>query len=299
MDNDLNTPSQKQKNGIISKPDFRGLKEGDQDTYLNHKVETLIMKDDEFIVYLDESYFVEWMTSDEYDTKHGWAENYSIILNKVALLETKSEILLSEKQLPSFRRLLGEAVATLLDAKDTQKAEAFLVEADLFMQQRINEKTKQYTITSSVFVLFLIIGLGYLLWSYQWAISIKISADIYEIINLSLYGALGAFLSIVSRTKESQIDPSASLLMHCLDSFLRVLVGIIGAFFIIVILKAKIITSSIIPTDNSWLVYIAFAIAAGSSERLVPSVIKKIEETSFDVNIEVNKTGNITTRKTT
>lgn len=286
--NSTNLPPDGNKRSI-TRNEFGSLKEGDHDPYLNHTVKVLIMKDNEFIVYLDENYFVEWITSDVFDTKRGWAENYSDVLNKVALLETKSEVLLFEKHLPPFRRLLGEAIATLLDAKDAKKAETFLTEAELFMQQRVNEKTRQRMVASSVLVLLLIMGLGYLLWSYQYAISQKISADIYEIINLSLYGSLGAFLSVVSRIKEIQSDPTASVWMYCLDSFLRILVGVIGAFFIIVIIKAKIITSSIIPKDDSWLVYVALAIVAGSSERLVPSVIKRIEESAFESKPEQNK----------
>ncbi len=268
---------------------FMNLKEGEHDPFLNHTIDTLIMRDKDFIVYLDEDYFVEWITSDDFDTKRGWAENYSTILNRVALLETKSQELFSKKQLPFFRRLLGEAVATLLDAKDANMAASFLNEAELYMTQKVNEKTNQRMVGSSAFILLLITALDFLLWLFQGCISDNISPEIYQIYNLSLYGALGAFLSIVSRSKDIQLDPTANFWMYCLDSFLKILVGVIGAFFIIVIIKAKIITSSIIPKDDSWLVYVALAIVAGSSERLVPSVIQRIEESAFESKPIQNK----------
>jgi len=272
--------------------DFKDLKEGDHDTGLNHTVKSLIVKDDDFIVYLDEDYFVEWITGDNYDSKKGWPRNYSDVLNRVALLETKSEIFLSKKQIPSFRRLLGEAVATMLDSRDSNKAFSFLNEAEIFLGQRINQKAERKTVISSAIILMLISILGSILWNYQSEISNHTSKDIYDIINLSLYGALGAFLSVVARKKETELDPAAGLFMYCLDAFLRIFVGVIGAFFIIVTIKAKIISSTLIPSDNSWLVFVALSIVAGSSERLVPSIIKKIEDSSVNIKSEEPKPQN-------
>src|SRR5262249_51793763 len=95
----------------VKEPTF-GTREGDIHEQLNKKINTIIILNEDYIVFLDDEYFVQW---EGYNPK-GYSKGYSSIINRVAYLETVStthfaNTLTQQRELAEFRRLLGEAVA--------------------------------------------------------------------------------------------------------------------------------------------------------------------------------------------
>jgi hypothetical protein len=109
------------------------VREGEIDPSLGKIVDTLIVQDDDVLVYFDQDLFVEW----DYDeTKIPEGEGWPGVFNRVSLLEAFQIDGLSSEIRKSFRRMIGEAVARLLISRDVNAANQVLDKAEDYVNAR-------------------------------------------------------------------------------------------------------------------------------------------------------------------
>ena len=89
--------------------DFSTFCENDVDPSLGKKIGTLIDSSKDYIIYLDEDYFVQWSYTEAYDSKV--TKGFADIANRVRFLETLSRSELRDPQIDLFAGLLAEAMA--------------------------------------------------------------------------------------------------------------------------------------------------------------------------------------------
>jgi hypothetical protein len=90
-------------------------------------------------------------------------------------------------------------------------------------------------------------------------------------------GSLGAFLSVITNLNKLEIDRYASIFTNIVAGVSRIIIGIIGAIFAFLLIRADIMLG-IVDKLNSEYAILAISVVAGFSETLVPNIMKKIEE---------------------
>lgn len=248
--------------------DFAIYCEGDTDPTSNKIIKSLIDCDKHYLVYLDQDLYVEWTFNGEPPT------GYDDVANRIGRLETLSLTQLSApSQREAFERLLGEAMARILGDNNGDKAKAILDEAEGYLKARGTENARQWFLSGvrSVAVPSLIIGGGLLLGS-NW-ISNTLLRDVVETLGAVSMGALGAFLSVATRAEDINFEPTAGPVIHRFEGGIRVVVGMTGALFIALAIKADLLLGMFHSSGHSFLIMLVACLIGGASERLVPSLI--------------------------
>lgn len=121
------------------------------------EIEHLVMEDKDFIVFIDKNLDVDWMTSDKYDENEPTKrEDHNNILNLVAKLECIPSDHHPKNIRINFKRMLGEAIARSLNY-DEGNATKMLKDAEEYIKERNNEKSRYWFLSASGFVTFIII----------------------------------------------------------------------------------------------------------------------------------------------
>jgi hypothetical protein len=249
---------------------FSDIKEGDIDPTLGKKVKWLISSNDNFIVYISEDdqdsegLYVEWNMNDGDILK----PDTGPYLNRVGQLESVDLSYLSETRKISYKRMLAEGVARLFQGNlDASKAALDLAES--WITARNTEVARRWYLVGSGLVAlvsaFAIFALGY--WNQQFR-----AFPYFNLIIGTAFGGLGAWLSIIQRSRTAGLDVAAGPILHYLEGAFRIIAGCLGALLVAMAIKAGLF----IQADRLSLITVICMIA-GVSERLVPSFIEQME----------------------
>ncbi|MGA2173060.1 MAG: hypothetical protein ABSG82_08665 [Sedimentisphaerales bacterium] len=255
--------------------DFSSFCEGDIEPTLNKKIHNLIDSTDDYIVYVDDSFFVQWSWTEKYDDKT--LPGFASIANKLRRLETLSRTSLRKSQIEVFAGLLAEGMARIVGDKDETNAHRVLDTAESYLLARSTENARRWYVCGAILAALpslLIVVTLWLLRSY--AVSF-LGGNTFEVILGALLGGIGAMFSVLSRTEKIQMDPTAGPFIHYIESASRVLVGNIGGLLVALAIKANIILGFSQTTEYSFASLLVLCICAGASERLVSGFIKRIE----------------------
>jgi len=168
-------------------------------------------------------------------------------------------------------------MARVLGDKDASSALEILKKAQEFLEARATERARAWYLTGSLVVTKSALLIAATLWVSRDYVTAVIGQGAFEVILGSLFGALGAFISIVERSGGIGIDPTAGPFIHYLESGSRIIVGMAGGFLLALAIKANLVLGVTNSINNSHAFYLLVSTSAGASERLVPSLIKKVE----------------------
>jgi len=249
---------------------FSKLREGDIDPTLNKKVLWLIDSDDDFIVYIDEDRYVEWNMNDNRMLGKDTGE----YLNKIAFLESFDTGQLSGNQREVYARMIAEGVARLFQ-KDIKAAKEVLVLAEQWIGARTTEIARRWylegaawaSLLAAIVSIFLVFG-GDLIPA---AIG-PMGSPRNSVLLGSFAGGLGAWLSVIQRSRLTALDITAGAGMHYLEGIFRIMIGVLGALIVALAIKANIIGHV-----DQLAASLLLCMVAGVSERIVPSLIEQIE----------------------
>jgi len=248
---------------------FSTLAEGDFDPTLRHTIEWLIDSDDDFIVYIDEQNYVEWNMNDN----DMLGADTGQALNRIAQLESFDTDELSSEKRAVYARMIAEAVARLFQ-KDVKSADAVLTLAEEWIKARTTEIARTWYLTGA--------GLASLVCAVVvvWLVFFggrpqgvdPVGSAIHMILLGSFVGGLGAWLSVLQRSRTVSLDITAGRRMHQMEGIFRIMVGVLGAFIVVIAIRADLLGKF-----NHLSAIVLMCVAAGVSERMVPSLIQQIE----------------------
>lgn len=118
------------------------------------------------------------------------------------------------------------------------------------------------------------LGAAGTLWALRGGVTAAIGGNAFGVTEASLFGALGAFLSILLRSEKIPMDPAAGAFIHYLESAARVVMGMAGAFLIALAAQANILLGIHKSLDHPTAFLVAICTIAGSSEIVVKGLIK-------------------------
>lgn len=90
-------------------------------------------------------------------------------------------------------------------------------------------------------------------------------------------GAIGALISIITRSNKLLVNVSAGKIVHYLEGAARIIVGMLGALLVALAVKADIFFGVINSSKDPLAILLTICTVAGASERIVPSLIKQVE----------------------
>ncbi len=251
---------------------------GDIEPICGNKIKELVIKSDTFIVYLDENDGIYWATD-------GHEENisdYGLVMNRVRELESLNERILKGKELNTYNYLVAEEIARLFDDSKPDNAITVLNEAERKIKIYGNNKNRLLYIISSLSFTLTISLFIFLIFAFRNSIITNLNRSAYEIIITSLFGGLGAFISVFFRSNNYEPDISLGRSVHILDGVLRNFYGCIAGLFIILGIKSNIIMGFLNKNQESLILFCFIALVAGASESLIPSLIKQVEGKSSE-----------------
>lgn len=262
--------------------------EGDKYDGIGRKVEELIMKTDEFIVFLDEYGSIQW----GYGHILVSSENYNVVVNRVAELETRSRFLRTEGPPPkdtaitihqhalfSARRLLAEAVARLLASNSLEAAQGILDAAEKWIAQRSLECSRRWllvpfgglAVTGLVIFFSIILKRGGLPESGSpllWVLG-------------ALLGGVGALVSNVSFNRTIPFDATAGRRLHLLEAVLRWLVGAVAGMTVLMLVQGDVLLGFMGNDSHPPVGVLVLSLLAGLSELFFPTLLHQ-----FDKSVE-------------
>ncbi len=164
--------------------------------------------------------------------------------------------------------LLGEAVGAAYNGCD-DNAKSLLASAKKYVTSREAEITRRWIVECCL------CGMGVLAVGFivQFLFGMKLPYVTY-----GLCGGFGTAFSVLQSGGKVQFTCVAGRKLVIYEVLAKYLVGIIAAVLMILALETGIIGSLLITETNREVCYILVSVVAGFSERMVPSLLEKIEK---------------------
>jgi hypothetical protein len=288
--------------------DFWTLRAGQNDPYLNKFIRVIIIQDTNYIVYLDNDLNVQWNVNNDLITP-----KLGKILNQVAILEAKSDFIKPDKRLiiisklmgkrshefvnffcdPSLSRirsLLGESIARIFDGNDNEEALIALREAEKLISAKNAEYARGWYYQHANNFAILAIVMAVCLWLVRDFLTSYLGETSFEVLFCSLFGAVGAFVFIARRGQKIELDAISGARVHRIEANARMATGMVAAALVDLAIKSGFLFSSI--SSAAQLKFMVMgSILAGYSERFIPNMVKKLQDTSAESD-DKNEIGN-------
>jgi hypothetical protein len=255
--------------------DYDLFREGDFEPHLGKKIDTLIYKTTTFIVYLDEDLYVEWAFTPKLNSE--WSRDVGVVLNRVSLVQALPASRLSTEQLRTFRQLVGEAVARVLQYRDGQAANDALDNAVAWLEARNKESARWLYLMGSCAAAGVAGIATTTLWVFRDQARLMLGPDVFESLLGTGCGGIGAWLSILLGSKNLPLDSAADSRVHFFEGMARVVAGAVGATLVALGIKSELLLSVISSSSEPLTLLAAICMVAGASERLVPDFIERVE----------------------
>jgi hypothetical protein len=254
---------------------FLELQEGDRHKECIGVVSTIVFRTSRFIVYIDNRKRIAYARSADYGQDPA---DFGIVINKVDELENlASKALLGDSM--SCKAQVAQGLVRVLDEGNGDSALNYLNKLyDGIHQDARHALKARYMLASLVSTLILIL-IVVLLWINRTFIINQVNVNAFQILLAACCGGIGAFISTFVRSLNFDADVKLSPVIYYLDGFLRIFFGVIAGAVLSLAIKANVILGFITEQDIISLALICFfSMIAGASERLIPSIIKKIEQ---------------------
>jgi hypothetical protein len=258
-------------------PPHYSLKEGDVDPELGKTVQDIIMSTEEFVVYVDTDQYVQWLTVEPYEKPKHRGE----VLSRATILEAQSKFITDTATLREVRRIIAEAIAQCLDRQPKEDSLRLLREAEQQIAARNKEVAWQWYFKAAYQVAGVAIAVFILIWALRVPLTSYFGNNAIEIALGALCGPLGSLLSATSRANRLVLDANAGQRIHTFEGLSRIGVGMVGALFVALATKGGLIMGGMHFAGSPLSLMLALCVAAGASERLVPSLVTSFEKAAL------------------
>jgi hypothetical protein len=244
---------------------FGSLREGDMDPALGKRIEVLIENGKEFIVYLDPEMNIQYAVASSFQVL---SSSYGKVLNKVAELEGLADrSFMNRKQIKEYRCMIGAAIARMYEDESPSVIFEMLDKAEYFLKSRVTETARIWYLSSAsvMIIILLCIYLTVLI------ITGFNTSYLFQFTSSVMIGAAGAYLSLIMNSGKIIVNPSSGKILHFFESITRLIIGMIGSFFVSLMVYSGIVNPGI--REHKFINMLIFSFIAGFSERMVPNLI--------------------------
>jgi hypothetical protein len=248
---------------------------GQSDPASGEKISLVLYQTTSFVVTIDGSGNLNWTGK-----KHiKYAPDFGKIESQVALSENLVDrIFAGNENKISYKKMLGNALARLLDDKKSASAKTMLKEINHRILEHGKERVRMaYIIYALGALAFVCICLAMLIfWGDKISPRLRVNTSLFQGLTCIFLGGIGAFISTFFRFKDYKGSLVSGLPIHRLDGALRIVYGMVAGLFLCFAIKGDIIAGFASDKGLIWIMYF-LAMVAGASEILVPNLIKQTE----------------------
>jgi hypothetical protein len=243
----------------------------------------LIRQTKGFIVFIDKEGDLDWETTSEYDEEgHQDDDAHNSIMNDAALLEVTPNEGLQPRQVLWFKRLIGEAMVCSFE-HDYGNGRKMLVAAAQYVRDRSEETSRWWYLWASFVMAIPFALLGFAIWLWRQQAIVFLGSQGMWLVLASVAGALGALLSVITRSGKLKLDSAAGKWLHYLEGGSRIWAGALSGFLVSLAVRYEIIFAPFARGEKMPGAMLIAAFVAGAGERLASSIISKFESTQEDV----------------
>lgn len=253
---------------------FQDFKAGDTDPLVGLKIKEVLAKTESFIVYIakDFSLHSHWNAVPD-------ANSAAPILNRAGELQAKSEFLRQtfvKRNLLNARRLIGQGLVLMFCTKNLTYGNAALDTAEKFITQRGRETSRGWYFGPFFLLFAASVATGLILF-FKGQVQ-----DTTIPLVCCLAGGIGAFISTAIGNERIPCAPSAGWILHLLEALLRYTIGFAAGLLVWLATAGNIAIGflNLAKAPSNTYALIAFALLAGTSERLLPSLIAKFDDST-------------------
>ncbi len=247
--------------------------------------QVLIRATRDFVVCIDNEGKIDWETTPEYDAKGPRDPGlHNSILNAAALLEETPSEGLPQDRILQFKRLICEAMACSLE-HDYDNARKMLAAAEKYIHDRSEEMSRSWYLAASFVATLPFVVPGFVIWLLRSKAIIFLGNEGMWLVLASIAGAMGALLSVITRSGKLQLNSSAGRHLHYLEATSRIFAGALSAFLVSLAVKYEIIFGTFARGGKMEGVMLMVGFVAGAGERLATSIVSKLESPHGDVAV--------------
>lgn len=284
-------PAQVQDTHLAASKVLSNLQEGDVDPWLGGEIKCIVRKSTKYIVYLDPSLEIHWWWLVRVNE-----QVVNAVQARVNALEHESAFLLTQKPIQilpwgqppekarketarNIRALIAEGMAVALNDGTQEDCDKVLAEAE---RQIAVIKDQQARPVFAGWFISAVLLIGVLTAIFhargdRWVNATDLTF-VQMWIEASLCGAFGALISAITRTRTLQLEPAAGHRGLFIEAIARALIGGGAGLLVFFALEAGVL-QAVLSKDPEILrgLRLFLCIAAGASERILPSLIGKAE----------------------
>lgn len=233
-------------------------------------------KKGQYVVFLDNIHEIDWETSDEYDAANGETkEERSKVLAEVEWLQHQPCVqIIDNDRRNCFISLLAECWCYALDGC-FEIANSHLKRAEQYLNDRKIETSRKWQLISC----FSIIGLFMV-----GILAINKYLPVLDCFNewatYLLFGTLGTALSLIISSNTRTYNCESGKLLNFLEILSRFIASLLSCLVIVLLFNLNIIFTAL-KDNHSTETLKLLCVIAGFSERLIPSILQKMESTEI------------------
>ena len=213
-----------------------------------------------YLVFIDKEGDLDWVCNDDV-SKQDLKSDTSCLIAKILDVEAYPLDKLSKGNKRLFKRMLGAAIVSTLE-EGYHDAEDLLSNARRFLQDRINEKSRAWTLASTLCVCGVAMACVRLF---------RLGDD--ALCCAMIFGMSGAYFSIVRRSGQRMTDANAGLGLHVLEVVARISIGMIMGVVALALAGCDAAPEILRKACDNPLARHVVCFAAGLFDSLVPSLI--------------------------
>lgn len=228
------------------------------------------------IVYIDAENDIDWFIIGDKASK----EDKQIRHKYIAKLDTAhaaSVQNLSKEEIINFKKILGVGYSAALHC-NWDKVDTAIANAIEYKDARNKERSRKMLLSSASLYLSILV-IAFLLFIHN--VTKHPHMDMFWGI---LMGALGSYVSIWMRYGKMDLTGLGTPSLHYLESFARILIGVIFAIVLIFAVKSGIILNNFLNGVDERILFSLVGFCAGFSEKLVPTVMEHFVTKSTNNN---------------
>lgn len=244
----------------------------------------IVHETEDVIVFINTSGKTEWATSPAYDAKlPADKKKKTQLRNRAAQVEASQTEFMSSANRQRFMYLIGEGYARWLE-EDYISARQLFTDAENFVAARYLEASKTWYLASCL----ICVGIIALIWVIATA---RTETGLVGTFNESptygtalFLGAVGALLSAIPRVSHAKFDFGTERKRYYLEGGLRVITGMVAGAVALLAMHAGWLMPQALNGNGAGAFLLA--LAAGVSERFLPSVLSVVDRTSIKPSAE-------------
>lgn len=165
-----------------------------------------------YVVFIDIEGDLDWICNDDHTENKVQPEVFTMIarIMDVEAIPCKH---LGKNEWMAFKRMLGAAIVSAFEGGHDE-AESLMAQAKAYIEQRIPERSRLWTLWGATIGMILCSLVFYFLRN-----NVHVAPFVF--------GVLGAYVSIVRHASKRNVDSNAGIMLHLTETTVRLLIGAI------------------------------------------------------------------------